>query len=86
MAARERWIIARRAASVNKLNSKARPNIFTRSYRTNQEDYDAVNVGWKVRVLDTSPTANLPAHVGAAKSMTRRNPASAMPATHLAMT
>ncbi len=44
------------------LNSKTRPQIFTRSYRTDQDDYDAINVGWKVRVLDASPTASLPAH------------------------
>lgn len=32
------------------LNSKARPMVFTRSYRTNDEDYDRENVGWKVSV------------------------------------
>jgi mono/diheme cytochrome c family protein len=37
------------------LNSKARPKIFTRSYRTEAEDYDAVHVGWKVKVLDGVP-------------------------------
>ncbi|QEL18828.1 c-type cytochrome [Limnoglobus roseus] len=31
------------------LNSKARPKVFTRTFRTNEEDYDAVRVGWKVR-------------------------------------
>jgi mono/diheme cytochrome c family protein len=30
------------------LNSKARPKVFTRSYRTLEEDYDKGNVGWKV--------------------------------------
>jgi len=30
------------------LNSKARPRIFTRSYRTNAEDYDTAKVGWKI--------------------------------------
>jgi Cytochrome c len=44
------------------LNSKARPKIFTRSYRTNQDDYDAINVGWKIRILDAPPAANLPAY------------------------
>jgi mono/diheme cytochrome c family protein len=37
------------------LNSKSRPKLFTRSYRTEAEDYDAVKVGWKVRVLDRVP-------------------------------
>lgn len=31
------------------LNTKARPKVFTRSFRTGEEDYDAVRVGWKVR-------------------------------------
>jgi mono/diheme cytochrome c family protein len=44
------------------LSSKARPKIFTRSYRTEKEDYDAVNVGWKIRVLDGPPAGKLPAH------------------------
>lgn len=30
------------------LNSKARPKNFTRSFRTNEEDYDKDRVGWKV--------------------------------------
>jgi mono/diheme cytochrome c family protein len=42
------------------LNSKARPKIFTRSFRTNEEDYDKVNVGWKVQVLQSGPADNLP--------------------------
>jgi mono/diheme cytochrome c family protein len=33
------------------LNSKGRPKVFTRSYDTGKEDYDAVKVGWKVDVL-----------------------------------
>src|SRR5262245_36993980 len=36
----------------NVLNSKSRPKIFTRSFRTGKEDYDATHVGWKVRVLE----------------------------------
>ena len=39
------------------LNSKARPQIFTRSYRTDLDAYDAEKVGWKVRVLDEAPDA-----------------------------
>ncbi|MCS6976714.1 MAG: c-type cytochrome, partial [Gemmatales bacterium] len=34
------------------LNSTSRPKVFTRSYRTGLEDYDAKLVGWKVEVLD----------------------------------
>jgi mono/diheme cytochrome c family protein len=37
------------------LNSKARPKIFTRSYRTREEDYDAANVGWKITTLKAGP-------------------------------
>ncbi len=43
------------------LNSKARPKVFTRSYGTNREDYDAADVGWKIRVLDAAPAAGLSA-------------------------
>lgn len=31
------------------LNSKSRPKVFTRSFRTAEEDYDRERVGWKVR-------------------------------------
>ena len=44
------------------LNSKARPKIFTRNHGTSREDYDAENMGWKIRVLDGPPPADLPAH------------------------
>jgi mono/diheme cytochrome c family protein len=37
------------------LNSKARPKVFTRSYRTDLEAYDAKKLGWKVEVLDKPP-------------------------------
>jgi mono/diheme cytochrome c family protein len=37
------------------LNSKTRPKLFTRSYRTDADAYDAVKVGWKVQVLDRVP-------------------------------
>ncbi|CAN5236485.1 hypothetical protein BH11PLA2_BH11PLA2_35840 [soil metagenome] len=30
------------------LNSKARPKLFTRSYKTSDDNYDTANVGWKV--------------------------------------
>lgn len=34
------------------LNSKARPKIYTRSFRTDKEAYDADKLGWKVQILD----------------------------------
>jgi mono/diheme cytochrome c family protein len=37
------------------LNSKTRPKIFTRSYRTDLDAYDSEKVGWKVQVLDRAP-------------------------------
>ena len=39
------------------LNSKSRPKIFTRSFRTDLDAYDAEKVGWKVEVLDKAPDA-----------------------------
>jgi mono/diheme cytochrome c family protein len=43
------------------LNSQARPKIFTRSFRTDREAYDAERLGWKVQVLDRGPDPTLPA-------------------------
>lgn len=43
------------------LNSRIRPKIFTRTYRTGKEDYDPVRVGWKVQPLDRPPSSSLPA-------------------------
>jgi mono/diheme cytochrome c family protein len=37
------------------LNSKARPRVFTRSFRTDLEVYDSRNLGWKVEVLPQRP-------------------------------
>ena len=37
------------------LNSKTRPKIFTRSYRTDLDAYDPEKLGWKVEVLDEPP-------------------------------
>jgi mono/diheme cytochrome c family protein len=42
------------------LNSKTRPKVFTRSYRTGEEDYDTERVGWKVRGVPP-PDPKLPA-------------------------
>jgi mono/diheme cytochrome c family protein len=41
------------------LNSKARPSVFTRSYRTDVEDYDPLKLGWKITELDSSPASDL---------------------------
>jgi mono/diheme cytochrome c family protein len=43
------------------LNSKARPKLFTRSYRTGAADYDKERVGWKVTELVSPPDPKLPA-------------------------
>lgn len=46
------------------LNSKARPKLFTRSYRTAKEDYDVEKVGWRITritVLDKALDPKLPA-------------------------
>lgn len=37
------------------LNSKTRPKLFTRSYRTDEASYDKAKVGWKVQLLDEAP-------------------------------
>ena len=42
------------------LNSRARPKIFTRSYRTSKKDYDPVKLGWKITVLDRPPDPKAP--------------------------
>ncbi len=43
------------------LNSKTRPKIFTRSFRTAKEDYDAAKLGWKITVLEKAPASDVPA-------------------------
>ncbi len=43
------------------LNSKARPKIFTRSYRTDRDAYDAEKLGWKIEVLEKPADEKLPA-------------------------
>jgi mono/diheme cytochrome c family protein len=42
------------------LNSKTRPKIFTRSYRTDEASYDKQNVGWKVQILKEGANSALP--------------------------
>jgi len=41
------------------LNSQVRPKIYTRSYKTEKEDYDQFRLGWKITVLDEPPDSNL---------------------------
>jgi mono/diheme cytochrome c family protein len=43
------------------LKSGARPRYFTRSYRAEIEDYDAVRLGWKVEELDSGADPGQPA-------------------------
>lgn len=43
------------------LDSKSRPTLFTRSFRTEEEAYDKERVGWKVQVLEQGAAAGLPA-------------------------
>ena len=42
------------------LNTKTRPRLFTRTYRTGVDDYDPVRVGWKVTALEKAPAPNAP--------------------------
>ncbi len=42
------------------LNSAARPQVFTRSYRTGEDEYDRARLGWKVTVLEHSPAGDMP--------------------------
>jgi hypothetical protein len=42
------------------LNSRSRPRIYTRSFRTGKEDYDPVRLGWKVTVLRRGADPRLP--------------------------
>jgi hypothetical protein len=41
------------------LNSKARPKIYTRSYRGEKEDYDPVKLGLMIVVLEETPATKL---------------------------
>jgi hypothetical protein len=41
------------------LNSKSRPRVFTRSFRTGLDDYDPIKLGWKVSTFDVSNGADL---------------------------
>jgi hypothetical protein len=39
------------------LNTKSRPKRFTRSFQTNETDYDKSRVGWSVTATDATPTS-----------------------------
>jgi len=41
------------------LNSKARPPLFTRSFRTDEADYDREHVGWKITELKQLPSETI---------------------------
>jgi mono/diheme cytochrome c family protein len=41
------------------LNTKARPAVYTRSFRTDESAYDAVKLGWKVRLLTSGADPKL---------------------------
>jgi hypothetical protein len=43
------------------LNSKTRPKIFTRSYRTDIDAYDPVKLGWKIEPFEHGPEGSLDA-------------------------
>jgi mono/diheme cytochrome c family protein len=42
------------------LNSKGRPKVYTRSFRTGADDYDPDKLGWKVQALDRGPGDDAP--------------------------
>lgn len=44
------------------LNSKARPKLYTRSYKTDEADYDKASVGWKVTEPREPPGDKPPPH------------------------
>jgi mono/diheme cytochrome c family protein len=39
----------------NVLNSKSRPKLYTRSFKTDEASYDKKKIGWQVQVLDAMP-------------------------------
>jgi mono/diheme cytochrome c family protein len=43
----------------NVLKSKSRPRLFTRSFKTDEADYDKEKVGWKVTELTSPPSGKL---------------------------
>jgi mono/diheme cytochrome c family protein len=45
------------------LNSKTRPKVYTRSFRTGTEDYDPEKLGWKIQVLERRADPSLPPYL-----------------------
>jgi len=45
----------------NVLNSKSRPRLYTRSFRTDEADYDKERIGWKITELKEPPSEKVPA-------------------------
>lgn len=43
------------------LNSKSRPKLYTRSFRTDEADYDKDRIGWKITEQKDAPSEKLPA-------------------------
>ena len=37
------------------INSKGRPKLFTRSFKTDEASYDKKKIGWRVQLLDAMP-------------------------------
>ena len=44
------------------LDSKGRPKVFTRSFRTGIDEYDTTKLGWKVQTLEQPADAAVPAY------------------------
>lgn len=44
------------------LSSTTRPDLYTRTFRTEREDYDEVKVGWKIQTHVEPPPPDLPAY------------------------
>ena len=42
------------------INSKSRPKLYTRSFKTDEADYDKEKVGWKITELTSPPSDKLP--------------------------
>ncbi len=40
------------------LDSDSRPRVWTRTYRTDKDDYDKARLGWKITVIDGDPPAD----------------------------
>ena len=70
----------------NVLNSKSRPKLYTRSFKTDEADYDKERVGWKVTELREPPSDEAAARSSGGRCTTRPNPAAATPATPTATT